>query len=70
MRNLDRRDFLRAVGRYGVLAVTSVAGGWSAVKRRRLERQGLCVNDGVCANCAVLAQCGLPAALSVKEQKP
>jgi hypothetical protein len=65
----NRRDFLVGVVRYGTLGLIGVAGGLVAAKRRRLVRQGLCINDGACAGCAVLAQCGLPAALSLREQE-
>jgi hypothetical protein len=65
----NRRDFLTGVVRYGTLALMGIAGGWVAAKRRRLARQGVCINDGACTNCSVLSYCGLPAALSLKDRK-
>jgi hypothetical protein len=68
--NGNRREFLTAVARYGTLGLLGAAGGWIAAKRRRLVRQGVCINDGTCAGCPVVAECDLPAALGLKEQKP
>ncbi|MFH1718353.1 MAG: hypothetical protein ABIF19_13450 [Planctomycetota bacterium] len=35
-------------------------------KKRRLMREGKCINSGICAGCKVLGQCGLPAAFSAR----
>ena len=42
------------------------AGGLAVAKRRRLVREGKCINDGLCAGCAVYGACELPAALDTK----
>jgi len=35
-------------------------------KRRRLVREGKCINSGICAGCEILGQCDLPAAFSAR----
>jgi hypothetical protein len=63
----SRREFFRAVGRYGLLGLLSVA-AWLGVRPRRLDGQR-CVNQGICSGCVVFAGCGLPQALSAKQAK-
>ncbi len=63
----NRRQLLAAALRYGTLGLFATAGGSFFVKRRRLVREGKCINDGVCRGCEVLETCGLPQALSAKE---
>jgi hypothetical protein len=61
-----RRSFLTRMLRNASLAVLSLAGGAAVVKRRRLLREGNCLNQGVCRDCGVFDECGLPRALSTK----
>ena len=61
-----RRQFCRSMLRNVSLALVGIIGGAAAVKRRRLEREGACVNRGICSGCEVFEECGLPRALSVR----
>lgn len=61
-----RRQLVRRVLRGVSLAVLGVGGGAAAVKRRRLVREGKCLNQGVCRDCTVFDGCGLPRAMSVR----
>ncbi|MHC4574447.1 MAG: hypothetical protein ACYS76_10010 [Planctomycetota bacterium] len=63
----SRRELLAAGLRYGTLGVLVAAGGSAFIKRRRLLREGKCINDGVCRDCKVFEDCGRPEALSAKE---
>ncbi|MHC4184568.1 MAG: hypothetical protein ACYSR4_01370 [Planctomycetota bacterium] len=63
----SRRELLAGVLRYATLGVLGAAGASASLKRRRLVREGTCVNRGICRGCAVLDRCGLPQALSAKE---
>ena len=63
---MDRRNFLRACGRYGLLGVM----GLSAIRLGLQSGSGgageICGNSGVCRGCAVFSRCGLPGALSAR----
>jgi hypothetical protein len=61
-----RRRFIQQTLRNISLAVLGLAGGATVLKRRRLLREGKCLNLGICRNCAVFADCGLPRALSTR----
>jgi hypothetical protein len=61
-----RRRFLRGVFRNVSLTLLGVAAGATVAKRRRLVREGKCLNQGVCSGCEVFDECGLPRALSAK----
>jgi len=63
----SRRDVLSACLRYAALAALAAVGASAFFKRRRLLRQGTCINDGFCQDCMILESCGLPAALSAKK---
>lgn len=63
----SRRQVFTAVLRYAALGFLGVAGGSAFAKRRRLLREGGCINRGICRGCVVFEQCGLPQALSAKE---
>ncbi|HUS71884.1 MAG TPA: hypothetical protein VMY06_02375 [Sedimentisphaerales bacterium] len=63
----SRRQLLEAALRYGTLGLLGAAGGTFFAKRRRLVREGKCINYGVCRGCEVLETCGLPQALSTKQ---
>jgi len=52
--------------RYAVLGLLTAGGAGMFFKKRRLMREGKCINSGICAGCKILGQCGLPAAFSVR----
>jgi hypothetical protein len=62
----NRRAFCVRSLRAAAFALLGAAGGAIFLKRRRLLREGKCVNDGVCRGCGVFDECGLPLALSAK----
>ena len=61
-----RRLFITRALRNASLAVLGLAGGAVVMKRRRLLREGKCLNQGICRACEVFADCGLPRALSTR----
>jgi hypothetical protein len=61
-----RRQFIRRALRSASLAALGLAGGALVVKRRRLLREGKCLNQGMCRDCEVFDDCGLPRALSAR----
>jgi hypothetical protein len=61
-----RRLFITRVLRNASLSVLGLAGGAIVMKRRRLLREGKCLNQGMCRGCGVFDDCGLPRALSTK----
>ncbi|MHC5060890.1 MAG: hypothetical protein ACYTFK_07390 [Planctomycetota bacterium] len=63
----NRRKILADAARYSALGLLSAISGWSYVKRRRLVREGKCINRGICRGCRVYEKCGLPQALSAKQ---
>ncbi len=67
----SRRRIFAGALRYAALGVLAAGGFFVGVKRRRLLRQGKCINGGPgqlgCRGCGVLQQCGLPRALSAKK---
>jgi hypothetical protein len=63
----SRREFFRAVARYGVLGLVSAVAALAA-RPRKLAGQR-CINSGICCSCGVFAACGLPQALSAKRAK-
>jgi len=62
-----RRQFLTRTLRNASLALLGLGGGAVVVKRRRLLREGKCLNDGMCRACGVFEDCGLPRALSTRD---
>jgi len=63
---MNRRELCAGVLRYAVLGLLTAGGAGFFSKRRRLGREGKCINDGICAGCNILGQCGLPAAFSAR----
>jgi hypothetical protein len=63
----NRRRMLGGALRYAALGVAGMLGVGIYGKRRRLLREGKCLNDGLCKNCPVFAECGHPRALSAKK---
>ena len=62
----NRRQLLADGVRAGLLGLLGFAGAGAVVKRRRLIKEGKCVNRGLCCDCNVFDDCELPAALSAK----
>ncbi|TKJ37336.1 MAG: hypothetical protein CEE38_07480 [Planctomycetes bacterium B3_Pla] len=63
----NRRELFAGVLRYVALGLLTAGGAGIVAKRRRLVREGKCINSGHCTGCEVLERCGLPAALSARE---
>jgi hypothetical protein len=63
----SRRDLCTGALRYAALAVLTADGAALYAKRRRLLRQGVCINDGICAGCTIFKECELPPALWAKK---
>ena len=62
-----RRQFITRALRGAGLALLGLGGGAVVLKRRRLLREGKCLNRGMCRDCAAFADCGLPRALSTRD---
>jgi hypothetical protein len=62
----NRRQLFTSVLRYATLGVLGVVGGSVFAKRRRLVKNGICINRQICGSCGVFEECGLPPALSAK----
>ena len=62
----NRRQLFTSVLRYAALGVLGAVGGSIFAKRRRLVKNGICINRQICASCGIFQECGLPPALSVK----
>lgn len=63
----DRRQMLTSTLRYATLGLLGTFGASVISQRRRLVREGKCINEGVCRGCEILQTCTLPQALSAKE---
>jgi hypothetical protein len=66
MKKENRRQLFTHTLRASALTVLTGAGGWAWMKRRRLLREGSCLNQGVCEGCHEFDLCGLPRARSVR----
>ena len=62
----NRRQLFTSVLRYAALCVLGVVGGSVFAKRRRLVKNGICINREICGSCGIFQECGLPPALSAK----
>jgi len=63
----SRRELFAAVLRYATLGALGAIGAAVFVRRRRLVREGKCINSGICRGCEIFEKCGLPQALSAKQ---
>jgi hypothetical protein len=61
-----RRRLAVRLLRNATLALLGAAGAAAVAKRRKLLREGKCLNRGLCRACGVFEECGLPRALSTK----
>lgn len=66
-RKQDRRELLTGALRHATLGLLAAVGGSVFVKRRRLVREGKCVNRGLCEDCEIFKECGLEQAISVRK---
>ena len=64
---LSRREFLRSLGRLGILAAMGGAGA-KLLKGRIVRSSEICVNQGICRGCGAFDGCGLPQALSARQR--
>lgn len=63
----SRRQLLAGALRYATLGLLAAGAGSLFAKRRRLVREGKCINSGICRGCKAFDDCGLPQALSAKD---
>ncbi len=63
----NRRELFKSVLRYATLGLFGVIAGNAFAKKRRLARNGICINREICQSCGIFDRCGLPPALSVKK---
>jgi len=63
----SRRELFAAACRYAALGLLTAGAAGILAKRRRLLRQGKCIDSGSCMGCEILARCDLPRALSAKK---
>jgi len=62
----NRRQLFTSVLRYAILGVLGAVGGSVFAKKRRLVRNGICINRENCRSCGIFEECSLPPALSAK----
>ena len=65
MRN--RRQMMTGALRYTVLGLVGFFAGSAIIKRRRLIKEGKCIDRGICGGCKLYEGCQLPPALSKKQ---
>ena len=63
----SRRELFAGIFRYLTLGLLGTVGGSTVAKRRRLVREGKCINSGICRGCEAFEACSLPQALSANE---
>jgi len=56
----SRRQFFVGAARCASLGLLCAAAGLLLAKRRRLMREGVCINAGLCEGCEILEKCRLP----------
>jgi len=68
-KSVRRREWLRRLVRYPLLAALGAVGAWLAVKPSGtgpVQAGEACVNRGICRGCRRLSTCGLPHALMAR----
>ena len=70
----SRRQFFIGAARCASLGLLCAGGALLLAKRRRLMREGVCINDGLCEGCEIFEKCRLslrrpapPSAFSAKK---
>lgn len=63
----SRRELFAGALRYAALGLVATGGAALFAKRRRLLRDGVCINDRLCDGCAIFPQCELPQAMSARK---
>ena len=63
----SRRQLFKSVLRYATLGVMVAFAGNVFAKKRRLTREGICINREICRSCRIFKDCDLPAALYEKK---
>jgi len=66
---IKRRRVLLGFGRFGVLGLLGGLAAFGEAKRRKLLREGKCINGGICDGCGAFGNCGLPRAISFKQSR-
>ena len=67
MKMRNRRQIMTGALRYAVLGMVGFFTGSSIIKRRRLIKEGRCIERGICGGCKIYEDCRLPPALSRKQ---
>ncbi len=67
MKEQNRRNLLAGVLRYATLGLVGFIAGSAFTKRRRLLKEGKCIDRGICGGCELYGDCQLPQALSRKQ---
>ncbi len=62
----SRRQLFTSILRYAALGMLGAVGGSVFAKKRRLVRNGICINREICRSCGIFEECSLPPALSAK----
>jgi hypothetical protein len=62
----SRREMFTSALRYAVLGLLGAVGVSVFAKKRRLAKNGICINREICQSCGIFEECGLPPALSAK----
>ncbi len=64
----SRREMLAGALRYTVLGLMAAGVSVLFAKRRRLVRNGRCINNSeICTGCKILQDCSLPQATTARE---
>ncbi len=63
-RGANRREFLRAAARYGLLSLLAGLAVGNTWKRKRA-----CINQGPCRQCPIFPECSLPQAGAVRAHR-
>ena len=62
----NRRELFKSILRYATLGLLGAIAGNVFAKKRKLQRNGICINHEICGSCRIFEKCGLPPALSAK----
>jgi len=62
----SRRELFKSLLRYAILGLLGAIAGNTLARKRRLERNGICINREICGSCEIFDDCRLPPALLAK----